>query len=304
MQTRSHARGEHIPVLPFEVWTIVLNILCKTMEDFPERCRIQRVCHAFRMDEHTILPCDKILSLTSNVKMDYLDAIVTCKHAFANIMELNLYGSVMSDADQLALSAVSWPHLGHVNLNETGIFDRPCALFLKKWLHTIRDAVKTVRINISSRSIDLLTFHYVCEWMNETRLKYIRVTGQRCSSYWYTHWEKYQHSFLGYDPDNSLVKNVQTSYDDALDCILSMNYTYLGVKVAGWQIPRMRPANPPKFRTMSLLPECPMEQDWYLDNRVQRGQNWYYEPRVKLVLKKPRTSGRGKMSIFTRESSY
>ena len=93
--------------------------------------------------------------------MGLLDAIVTCKRAFANIVELNLYGSLMSDADQLALSAVSWPHLKHVNLSETGIFDRPCALFLKKWLHSIRDDVKgPVVINITSNAIDLLRNSY------------------------------------------------------------------------------------------------------------------------------------------------
>lgn len=302
MQTRSHTRGDHIPALPFEVWAIVLSILCKTTEDFPERCRLQRVCHAFRMDEHTPLPCDKKLTLTCNIKMGLLDAMVTCKQAFANIIELNLFDSLLSRADQLALSAVSWPHLEHVNLNSSGIFDRPCALFLKKWLNTIRDAVKIVIIDLSSCHTDFLTHHYVCKWLNDTRVKYVRWS-LGSSLVW--PWDKVSRDkYLSYF--ESIVKNINKSYDDFINCQLttSHNDRILPIRKMGtsrnlsWLLQDIR-KNPNAYyctskapRTTVALPECPMEQDWYMENRV------------KLVMCKGRTSGRGKMQIFTRESSY
>lgn len=299
MQTRSHTRGDHIPALPFEVWAIVLSILCKTAEDFPERCRLQRVCRAFRLDEHTLLPCDKKLILTSNIKMGLLDAMVTCKHAFANIMELNLFDSLLSRADQLALSAVSWPHLGHVNLKNSGIFDRPCALFLKKWLNTICDSVKIVIINLSSCPTDFLTFYYVLKWLNDTRVKYVRASLRGIVE---------EDRILDYF--SSFCQNITKSYDDFLECTLTDTGDGDGdICFKKWGTSRILGTdgdmlmnilkNPNDYyctsnapRTTVALPECPMEQDWYVENRV------------KVVLKKPRSSGRAQMSIFTRESSY
>lgn len=301
MQTRSHTRGEHIPALPFEIWAIVLSILCKTAEDFPERCRLQRVCRAFRLDEHTLLPCDKKLSLTSSVKKGLLNAMVTCKRAFANIMELNLHNSLLDNGDQLALSAVSWPHLGYVFFNNSGIFDRPCALFLKKWLNTICDAVKVVIIDLSGCRTDLLTFHYICKWLNDTRVKYVRSMGvlpMHVSDYLL-----------------HLIANIENSYDDFLDCQLkfplmsepmvrSMDLKIMGTSMSSRNLPMSLEnilKNPKDYystskapRTTELFPECLMEQDWYMENYLV----------VKLVMGKGRTSGRGQMSIFTRESSY
>ena len=237
--------------------------------------------------------------------MGLLDAMVTCKQAFANIMELNLFDSLLSRADQLALSAVSWPHLEHVNLNRSGIFDRPCALFLKKWLNTIRDAVKIVIIDLSSCHTDFLTFYYVCKWLNDTRVKYVRST-----------------IFLGNFPDilwermdtfnylKAVKANVTDSYDDLLDCQLqpqglickpiclkkmgtSMSSRNLSMSLENiLKNPKDYSCTSNAPRTTVALPECPMEQDWYMENRV------------KLVMCKGRTSGRGKMQIFTRESSY
>ena len=298
MQTRSHTRGEHIPALPFEVWAMVLNILCKTADDFPERCRLQRVCHAFQMDEHTPLPYDKKLILTSNIRMDLLDAMVTCKHAFANIMELNLFDSLLSRADQLALSAVSWPHLGHVNLKNSGIFDRPCALFLKKWLNTICDSVKIVIINLSSCPTDFLTFYYVLNWLNDTRVKYVR-SAMALGKIPYRPFLEYYFS---------VKRRIIDSYDDFINCKLTgpgqdlMWMREMGPLVkarnVSWLLENIL-KNPNDYhctsnapRTTVALPECPMEQ------------NWYIEGRVKVVLKKPRSSGRAQTSIFTRESSY
>ena len=298
MQTRSHTRGEHIPALPFEIWAIVLSILCKTAEDFPERCRLQRVCRAFRLDEHTPLPCDKKLSLTSSVKKGLLNAMVTCKRAFANIMELNLHNSLLDNGDQLALSAVSWPHLGHVFLNNSGIFDRPCALFLKKWLNTICDAVKVVIIDLSDCRTDLLTFHYICKWLNDTRVKYVRSAMALGKIPYRTFLEYYF----------SVKRSIIDSYDDFINCKLTgpgqdlMWMREMGTSVksrnVSWLLQNIL-KNPNDYyctsnapRTTVALPECPMEQDWYMEGRV------------KVVLKKPRSSGRAQMSIFTRESSY
>lgn len=293
MQTRSHTRGEHIPALPFEVWAIVLNILCKTAEDFPERCRLQRVCRAFRMDEHTPLPCDKKLSLTSSVRKGFLDAMVTCKHAFGNIMELNLFDSLLSKGDQLALSAVSWPHLGHVNLSYSGIFDRPCALFLKKWLNTIRDAVKIVIINLSSCPTNFQTFYYVLKWLNDTRVKYVRSAMALGKIPYRTFLEYYF----------SVARSIIDSYDDFINCKLTgpgqdlMWMREMGTSVKSRNVSCLLQnilKNPNDYyctsnapRTTVALPECPMEQG-----------------RVKVVLKKPRSSERAQMSIFTHESSY
>lgn len=296
MQTRSHTRGDHIPALPFEVWAIVLSILCKATEDFPERCRLQRVCHAFQMDEHTSLPYDKKLTLTSNIRMGLLNAMVTCKQAFANIMELNLFDCLMSNEDQLALSAVSWPHLGHVNLKKSGIFDRPCALFLKKWLNTIRDAVKIVIIDLSFCRTDFLTFYYVLKWLNDARVKYVRAAMALGKLPYDTFLQYYL----------SVALNVIDSYDDFINCKLT-GHMELWMRKMGTSVPSRNVSwllqnilnNPNDYnctskapRTTVALPECPMEQDWYMENRV------------KLVMRKGRTSGRGQMPIFTRESSY
>ena len=301
MQTRSHTRGEHIPALPFEVWAMVLNILCKTADDFPERCRLQRVCHAFRMDEHTPLPCDKKLILMSNMRMGLLGAMVTCRHAFENIMELNLFDSLLCNADQLALSGVSWPHLGHVILKKSGIFDRPCALFLKKWINTIRDAVKIVIIDLSSCPTNFLTYHYVLKWLNDTRVKYVRSALN-----------------LGKLPFNpyfiyfyEIMHNIEKSYDYFINCKLTApDDSMICFRMMGTSMPSRNVScfscllqnilkNPSDYyctsnapRTTLALPECPMEQDWYMEGRV------------KVVLKKPRSSGRAQMSIFTHESSY
>lgn len=297
MQTRSHTRGEHIPALPFEVWAMVLNILCKTADDFPERCRLQRVCHAFRMDERTPLPCDKKLTLTSNMRMGLLDAMLTCRHAFGNIMELNLFDSLLCNADQLALSAVSWPHLGHVILKKSGIFDRPCALFLKKWINTIRDAVKIVIIDISFCPTNFLSFHYVLKWLNDTRVKYVRSAMNLGK--------------LPFDPYSlyldEIMHNIENSYDDFINCKLTASDSMIWMRRMGTSMPSRNVScllqnilkNPSDYyctsnapRTTVALPECPMEQDWYMENRV------------KMVMGKGRKSGRANVQIFTRESSY
>jgi hypothetical protein len=310
MQTRSHTRGEHIPALPFEVWVFVLNIMCKTADDFPERCRLQCVCRAFRIDEYTPFPRAMTLSLflTSNVRIGFLNAMVTCKHAFANIMELNLYGSLMSNKDQLALSAVNWPHLGKVNLNNSGIFDRPCALFLKQWLHTIRDSVRTVSIEISSRGIDFLTFFYIWKWINDSRVKYVAVVGNDSSVYPRQYFEEYRNF------ETELYHKIRFSCDDYLAVDLRMGdihhmWTYSSPQIVKLfegskstitrNIERIV-KNSKDFHCTSTGPrckfwsdECPMEQDWYmrfLDVNIING--------------KPRSSCRSNMSIFSHKSSY
>ena len=310
MQTRSHTRGEHIPALPFEVWAFVLNIMCKTADDFPERCRLQCVCRAFQIDEHTPFPraMTLSLSLTSNVRQGFLNAMVTCKHAFANIIELNLYGSLMSNDDQLALSAVDWPHLGKVNLNNSGIFDRPCALFLKQWLYTIRDSVRTVSIEISSRGIDFLTFFYIWKWINDSRVKYVAVVGNETSVYPRQYFEEYR------DFETKLYHKIRFSYDDYLIVDLRMGdiqwmWTYVSAngRFASlkefdnlWKNIKGIVKNSKDFPCTSTGPrckfwsdECPMEQDWYM-----RFLN------VNVINGKPRSSCRGNMSIFSHKSSY
>jgi hypothetical protein len=219
-------------------------------------------------------------------------------------MELNLFDSLMSNEDQLALSAVNWPHLGHVNLNCSGIFDRPCALFLKKWLHTISDAMEgPVIIDISSNSIDLLTLHYCCKWMKDTRLIFLRLINPSMSSHpmqYLARYLEYNHYLRVHHMRPSCQWNIGLNY---LAYRMKMGFEFDGGFSENEMHSIMRDIakNPRKYCTgfhykipelESLLSTCPMEQDWYIKDRV------------KLVLKKPRTSGRGNMSIFSRESSY
>jgi len=207
-------------------------------------------------------------------------------------MELNLFDSLLSRADQLALSAVSWPHLGHVNLKNSGIFDRPCALFLKKWLNTICDSVKIVIIDLSSCPTDFLTFYYVLKWLNDTRVKYVR-SAMALGKLPYD-------TFLEYH--SSLARNIWASYDDFINCKLIAPDKTIWMRALGVSMPSRNVScllqnilNIPNDyyctsdapRTRVALPECPMQQ-----------------VRVKIVMSKGRKSGRANVQIFTRESSY
>ena len=112
-----------------------------------------------------------------------------------------------------------------------------------------------------------------------------------------------------------LIANIKNSYDDFLDCQLkfpltsepmlqSIDLKIMGTSMSSRNLPMSLEnilKNPKDYyctskapRTTELFPECPMEQNWYMENYLV----------VKLVQKKGRTSGRGQMSIFTRESSY
>ena len=266
MQTRSHTRGEHIPFLPFEVWAIVLNFFCKSMDEFPERCRLQSVCRAFRMDAYTFLPGGgKVLSLQNNVRKGYLNAMVICKHAFANIMELNLHDSLMSGEDQLALSAVSWPHLSTLILSDSGIFDRPCALFLKKWHQTII-TTSPVIIDIASNGIDLFTTHYCCQWMQDSRLQSIRMVGPKI-------YGDYRLAYLPYlDFFNYLSEEMSVS-PTLNDCIQFWTCGFLSFPY--WlYVEKARVG-------FYILPTCPMER----------------KTRVICTLGRRRKSGRPKSNV-------
>lgn len=247
------------------------------------------------MDEHTHLPCDKILSLTSNVKKGYLNAMVTCKRAFVNIMTLNLHGSLMNNEDQLALSVVSWPHLEHVNLSQSGIFDRPCALFLKKWLDTINVVKGPVIIDISSNTIDLLTLHYCCKWMNDTRLRFLRLISPSSTTYPLMYFTPYV-EFINHCADNHctflayrinlyrIVSMAMGLSENLMHSVMENITKDPGSYSSLFACKKMESLDnrDDAFRFDSLLSTCPMEQDWYANRRV------------KLVMKKNRTSGRSK----------
>lgn len=101
----------------------------------------------------------------------YIDALATCKLSFTNIVKLDLRNTILNDADQLGLSAVDWRNLTEVRLTGCGLFDRPAALFLKKWRETLSSAIDGVVLEMETPKYHpALSMYQVAMWCTDLRI--------------------------------------------------------------------------------------------------------------------------------------
>ena len=141
---------------------------------FMERCRLQRVCRSFLIDKQTCIHFPKNVISLKPSPLGFMNALAMYKPSFRNIVMLHMFDSIISDPDQLALSAVEWTNLTDVKLIGIGLFDRPLALFLKKWRNTLsiaRDSVCLV-LDLPQHGCTL-SWYQIVSWCTDLRLKFL-----------------------------------------------------------------------------------------------------------------------------------